>query len=64
MNNQNSISKPTVIKQPSPTLSTRQKNKMIDNDNRQQKTNEGNNNHNSNETTPTVDSPSTTSNEK
>ncbi|CAF0901074.1 unnamed protein product [Rotaria sordida] len=64
MNNQNSISKPTVIKQPSPTVSTRQKNKMIDNDNRQQKTNEGNNNHNSNETTPTVDSPSTTSNEK
>ncbi|CAF0986342.1 unnamed protein product [Rotaria sordida] len=64
MNNQNSISKPTVIKQPSPTVSTRQKHKMIDNDNRQQKTNEGNNNHNSNETTPTVDSPSTTSNEK
>ncbi|CAF3703169.1 unnamed protein product [Rotaria sordida] len=64
MNNQNSISKPTVIKQPSPTVSTRQKNKMIDNDNRQQKTNEGNNNHSSNETTPTVDSPSITSNEK
>ncbi|CAF3538973.1 unnamed protein product, partial [Rotaria sp. Silwood2] len=64
MNNQNSISKPAVIKQPSSSVSTKQKNKMLDNDNKQYKTNEENINHNSSETTPTIDSPSTTSNDK
>ena len=63
MKNQNSISRPTAIIKPPPSVSLKQKNKIMDNETKQQQIDEENTTSNFDETV-TIDRPSIQLNEK